>query len=321
MGLNGGWVYRDRVGPRWAGQTVVAYYAQRYRHSTADQWRDRAIAGQIYVDGQAAAPDQVLGCGQTLTYHRPPWHEPAVPLEFEVVYEDADLAVVAKPSGLPVMPGGGFLDHTLLGQLQRRYPTETPIPIHRLGRGTSGLVLLARTSLARSRLTAQLRDRTMTKIYRAIAAGPTASQLRDHFTVTQPIGKIFHSTLGYVYGSTDDGAFAQSDCQVLERDRDRLLLDVTILTGRPHQIRIHLAAVGIPLEGDPLYAIGGQPRSPDDPDSSVDPRMEQIIGGGGDAIARPGDCGYRLCAHTLGFDHPRTGDRLTVHRTAPFTFP
>jgi 23S rRNA pseudouridine1911/1915/1917 synthase len=77
--------------------------------------------------------------------------------------------------------------------------------------------------------------------------------------ISNPIGKIPHSVLGYVYGATPEGKIARSDCRVLERHRNCILVEVTILTGRPHQIRIHLAAAGYPLLGDPLYVAGGIP--------------------------------------------------------------
>ena len=141
--MNQGWIYKDQVNPSEAGLTLLQYYTQRYRHSSRAEWQNRIRAGQICVDGTPVPCDTRLQPGHQLTYHRPPWKEPDVPLDFEVVYEDRDLLVVVKPVGLPVLPGGGFLEHTLLGQLQRHYPTDPPVPIHRLGRGTSGLVLLA----------------------------------------------------------------------------------------------------------------------------------------------------------------------------------
>ncbi|MEB3886892.1 RluA family pseudouridine synthase [Lyngbya sp. CCY1209] len=293
--LNSGWTYRDRVDRKSAGLTVLDYYAGRYRHSTEMEWRDRLDAGQIWLDGKPAIAEMRLQPGQELVYHRPPWKEPDVPLFFQVLYEDADLLVVAKPSGLPVMPGGGFLEHTLLGQLQRRYPEETPVPIHRLGRGTSGLVLLARSQTARSHLTRQMRDRQIGKVYLALASGCPD---RDEFGIDRAIGKIPHPVLGYIYGAAADGLFARSDCRVLKRCGDRAIIEVTILTGRPHQIRIHLAAAGFPLVGDPLYEIGGKPRSPE-----------------GDTVPVPGDCGYWLHAYSLSFRHPKTGATLRI--TAP----
>jgi 23S rRNA pseudouridine1911/1915/1917 synthase len=96
--------------------------------------------------------------------------------------------------------------------------------------------------------------------------------------------------LGYVYAVHPQGAFAQSDCQVRRRDAETSLLDVTILTGRPHQIRIHLAAAGHPLVGDPLYTIGGVPV------------IERSSASG--QLPVPGDCGYYLHAMHLSFTHP-----------------
>lgn len=314
--LNSGWIYRDRVDRASAGQPALAYYVRRYRHSSAAEWRDRFAAGQIRLGDRPIAAEWILERGQTLAYHRPPWAEPAVPLDFDILYKDADLLAIAKPSGLPVLPGGGFLEHTLLGQLQRRYPDPPAVPVHRLGRGTSGLVLLARSPLARSNLTQQLRDRQVEKLYRALADGWID---RDVFSVEVPIGKRSHPTLGYVYGAVaaGTGAFARSDCRVLARDRgsgadgsgDRSLVEVSILTGRPHQIRIHLAAAGFPLVGDPLYEPGGRPRGCGPDPHSLLPS--------GDRAPRPGDCGYHLHARALAFCHPRSGDRLQLSCPPP----
>jgi 23S rRNA pseudouridine1911/1915/1917 synthase len=291
--MNQGWIYRDRVKAADAGKTLLAYYTQQYPHSSEDEWRSRITTAQILLNGTAASPDTLLCPGQSLTYHRPPWHEPDVPLHFEVLHADADLLVIAKPSGLPVLPGGGFLQHTLLEQLKLQYPDA--VPIHRLGRGTSGLMLLARSPLAKSHLSQQMRQRQIRKVYRALVG----KGFPDRLTLTQPIGKIPHPSLGYIYGATPDGASAHSECQVLQRHPDSTLLEVTILTGRPHQIRIHLAAAGYPLMGDPLYDVGGIPRP-------IAP---------GEKLPVPGDCGYLLHAHQLVFIHPRTHQPL--HLTCP----
>jgi 23S rRNA pseudouridine1911/1915/1917 synthase len=296
--MNQGWCYQERVTSAVAGLTVLAYYTQRYCHSSPAEWQTRIEAGQVLLDGLPVTMQTPLKAGQQLTYHRLPWDEPDVPLTVEVLYEDADVWVVVKPSGLPVLPGGGFLEHTLLRQLQQRYPQATPIPIHRLGRGTSGLMLLARSPLVRAHLSRQLRDHHIQKRYRAlVGAGP----MPNEFTITQPIGKIPHSELGYVYGAASAGKFAQSDCRVLKRTADTTLLDVKILTGRPHQIRIHLAAAGYPLLGDPFYAIGGIPRS-----QPVHEAQKQPV---------PGDCGYWLHAYALSFLHPQT--EQPIHLTCP----
>lgn len=285
--MNQGWNYREQVNPQDEGLTVLEYYSQRYLHSTVDEWQERIAAGQILLNDVSIKAETRLNRGQWLTYHRSPWQEPEVPLAFEVLYEDSDLLVVVKPSGLPVLPGGGFLEHTLLWQLQQRYSDPAPVPIHRLGRGTSGLMLWARSLQAKSELSRQMRDRQIQKIYHAWVKGNT---MPDSFTVTQPIGKIPYPVLGYVYAATVDGLSAHSECHVLQRTLSTTLMEVTILTGRPHQIRIHMAAAGYPLVGDPLYDIGGVPL----------PHLT-------DATTKfpvPGDCGYYLHAVQLTFQHP-----------------
>ncbi|MGD1950540.1 MAG: RluA family pseudouridine synthase [Leptolyngbyaceae cyanobacterium] len=290
--FNGGWIYCDRTTPNLLScipqqpVTVLDYYTHHYRHSDRVTWQTRIASGQVFLNNQPITPDAHLNPGQCLSYHRPPWQEPPVPLDIATIYEDDVLLVVNKPSGLPVLPGGNFLQHTLLRQLRQRYPTAAPI--HRQGRGTSGIMLLAKTKAARAHLSQQMRQRRLGKTYRALI-GP--ADLPDHFTISHPIGKIPYPHLGDIFAATPDGLQAQSNCSVVQRRTDATLLDVTILTGRPHQIRIHLATMGYPLPGDPLYVAGGQPH----PDST----------------AIPSDCGYWLHAHQLSFIHP-TGKAMTL---------
>lgn len=309
--MNQGWVYTDRITPADTSLSVLDFYATRYRHSSRSQWQARIASGQIRQDGNPVAPDDRLQPGQTLAYHRLPWQEPEVPLEFEVLYEDGDVVAIAKPAGLPVLPGGNFLTHTLLHQLKLKYPDNPPIPVHRLGRGTSGVMILGRSPLARSVLSRQLRDSTATacdpqaphpirKTYRALVV---ASDLPDRFTLTTPIGKVDHPVLGYVYAASAAGVPALSQGSVLQRTADSTLVEITIRTGRPHQIRIHMAAAGFPLLGDPLYGVGGVP-------------LPIESSGDGD-IPVPGDIGYHLHSHRLNLPHPRTQVPLEMICSAP----
>jgi 23S rRNA pseudouridine1911/1915/1917 synthase len=289
--MNAGFEYREEIGPEAAGRSVLAWLARRYRHSTEAAWRERIASGEVRLDGEVALAMDVLRPGQMLVWHRPPWEEPVVPLGFAVLHRDEQLLAVAKPRGLPSVPNGGFLEHTLLFRVRRRHPEAGPM--HRLGRGTSGLVLFARTAGARRAVAAEWRAGRVERQYRALVKGiPTV----DSFTVDAPIGLVPHPRLGHVHAASPEGRPAISHVRVLAWCDGAALVAVTIPTGRPHQIRIHMAAAGYPLVGDPLYVAGGVP--------GPDPGL-------------PGEGGYRLHAHRLALTHPATGERLELECTPP----
>jgi 23S rRNA pseudouridine1911/1915/1917 synthase len=290
--MNAGYSYAEQIGPHTAGRTVVAHLAQHYRHSTAETWATRIAAGEVLIDGTAAIDGLVLRAGQTLVWRRPPWEEPAVPLAFAVLWRDEHLLAVAKPRGLPTMPAGGFLTHTLLHIVQARFPGAAAM--HRLGRGTSGLVLFARTAEARRGVARAWRTGAVVKQYRALVTGVPS---RDTFDVDTPIGLVDHPRLGRVYAAVREGKPSLTHVRVLAARDGEALVEATIPTGRPHQIRIHLAAAGHPLVGDPLYVAGGRP---------------------GPQPALPGESGYRLHAYRVALDHPVTGARLAIECAPPY---
>jgi 23S rRNA pseudouridine1911/1915/1917 synthase len=291
VNVNEGFVYREQVGASHGGRSVLGHLCARYRHSSEAAWRERLARGEVTLDGRSATADDLLRPGQWLVWTRPPWEEPMVPLSFAVLHLDSDLLAVAKPRGLPSVPGGGFLAHTLLHRVRRRWPEA--VPLHRLGRGTSGLVLFARSALGRRRLAADWREGRVDKVYRALVHG---APVQTEFTVAVPIGCVPHPRLGHVHAASVSGRPARTDVRVLEQRGVRALVEARIPTGRPHQIRIHLAAAGHPLVGDPLYGAGGLPL--EDP-------------------ALPGDGGYWLHAHRLGLAHPATGTRLELECPPP----
>lgn len=285
--INDGCEYREQFGVEAHGQTLLAYLSARYRHSTAAEWAARIASGDVLLDEQPALSDSVLRRGGTLLWRRPPWVEPDAPRTFSILYEDDDLLAVDKPAGLPTLPGGNFLQATLLHLVQVYAPNAAPV--HRLGRWTSGLVLCARNPQAGTRLMKQWTEKTVGKRYRALAGGlPEWNEI----TITAPIGPVPHDLLGSLHAASVRGKPAKSHVVVLERRKDACLCDVRIETGRAHQIRIHLAVTGHPLLGDPLYGVGGVPA----PDSR----------------AVPGDPGYHLHSAELSFHHPRTGDELVI---------
>ena len=293
--MNHGWTYTDKINGASAGKTALDFYSGAYRHSTRDEWRTRLDAGEMSRGGAPLCADDVLRDGDRLEWRRPPWEEGDVPRNFKIVYEDEALVAVDKPAGLPVLPDGGFLENTLVNFLALRFPGEDIVPAHRLNRGTSGLILCSRTPSARRSLAAQFRDKTaryggeMRKVYYARSA-PFPGTPGDRVEITTPIGPVAHPLLGKVFAACPDGKASCSRCEIAENSPETTLWRVDLVTGRPHQIRIHLASIGAPLLGDPLFTIGGHPR----PD------------------ALPGDCGYFLRSCSLSFTHPLTGHGLTL---------
>ena len=289
--MNAGFEYREQIGPEAAGRTVLDHLAARHRHSTIAVWRARIDAGEVFLGEARATSGGVVHRGDWLAWRRPPWEEPPVPLAFAVLHRDDHLLAVAKPRGLPSIPNGGFLAHTLLHVVRAHFPEAAPM--HRLGRGTSGVLLFARTELARQAVAASWRDGGVEKVYRALVSGVPA---RREFTVEAPIGLVDHPPLGRLHAAAAGGKAAVSHVRILAVRNGNALAEVTIPTGRPHQIRIHMAAAGHPLVGDPIYVAGGVP---------------------GANSGLPGDLGYRLHAHRLRLAHPSTGRTLDLECMPP----
>jgi 23S rRNA pseudouridine1911/1915/1917 synthase len=281
--VNQGFEYRARLGADAAGLSVLDHLARRYPHASRDEWMRRLESGRVLIDGRPVAAHTILKSGQVLAWLRPPWEEPCVPAAFAILYRGPGLLAVAKPRGLPTIPGGGlFVDNTLLTLVRRHFPGASPL--HRLGRATSGIVLFATTAEGGSALSRQWRGRDIVKLYRALVGGAPA---RDEWRVDTPIGPVPHPVLGTIHAASPVGKTAISDVKVLERRDGCAVVEVRITTGRPHQIRIHLAAAGHPLVGDPVYAVGGLPAP--------------------DALTLPGEGGYHLHAGLLAFADPVSG--------------
>ncbi len=291
--LNHGFEYRERLGADAAGLTLIEYLVQRYPRFTREDWMNRIDSSRVLLDGIPSKVRAILKPGQQLSWMRPPWEEPDVPRSFAILYRDEHMLAVAKPGGLPTIPcGGGFLEHTLLSLVRRRFPEASPS--HRLGRGTSGIVLFTMTQKAAAKISQAWSCGEVLKIYRALATG---CPVCDEFEVNTPIGPVPHRVLKTVYAASPSGKPARSQVRVLERRDASSLLQVRITTGRPHQVRIHVAAAGHPLLGDRFYAVGGIPAE--------------------DSQALPGDTGYYLHHALLGFPHPVTGEWIEITCAPP----
>ena len=296
--LNKGFTYNNRIGANFEGLTVLDFYAKRYPLATREEWQTRIQDGLVLLDNQPTTPDALIQRDQMLTYNRSPWEEQDAPTNWTVLFEDEHIVAINKPAGLQVLPGGSYLDNTLLSLTRKKYPNLAPI--HRLGRGTSGIVICARTDFSRSHMTNALRHGKFKKIYRTRVIG---TDLPDTFEINTPIGRIPYFEIDTLFAATPNGKPSQTHCRTLYRDTttNQSLVHVHIITGRPHQIRIHLAAAGYPLVDDPLYTFGGIPRT-------TQP---------GEPLPLPGDTGYHLHAHQITFPHPQSGDLITLTADLP----
>jgi 23S rRNA pseudouridine1911/1915/1917 synthase len=294
--LNRGYAYATIISSKCHGQTLLSYLASLYPHSTPQVWQQKLNIGEVTLNGVIATGSESVTSGQTLIWNRPPWIEPDAPRHFEVLLDDPHLLAVNKPSGLPTLPGAGFMENTLLRLVQKHVPDANPV--HRLGRGTSGIVLFAKTPQAASSLTANWNTPKTQKIYRALAQN-VAEQ--DVYEILTPIGLVPHPRLGSVWATNPNGKPSKSLAKVISRSASTTTFEVSLYSGRPHQIRIHLASIGHMLVGDPLYGVTGQP-------------LENLPG-------VPGDGGYFLHAEFLKFHHPITGEQINLEAALPSGFP
>ncbi len=230
--------------------------------------RSRAFAqrliqsGDVTVDGRPSRPSERLRPGQVVQMRVPP-PEPtgivATVMPLEVIFENPDLLVLNKPAGLVVHPAPGHPTDTLANALMARYPNLAvgnamrPGIVHRLDKGTSGLMVVARTDRAYQSLVEQIKERAVHKEYLALAHG-VVSQERG--VIEAPIGREprDRQKMGIVAG----GRPARTGFRVVERFPEYTLLRLTLETGRTHQIRVHLASIGHPIVGDVVYG----PRRP-----------------------------------------------------------
>ena len=237
---------------------ALARALPQYSRARLKAWIE---SGEVQVDGRPLrGKDRVLGGEQVQIRAHFPAHEDLRPeaMPLAVVFEDRTMLVVDKPPGLVVHPGAGNAQHTLQNALLGLDPRLALLPraglVHRLDKDTSGLLVVARTPEAHTALTGALAARRVTREYLALCTGV----MTGGGTIDAPIGR--HRTLRTRMTVRADGREAVTHYRIVRRFRAHTLVRVTLETGRTHQIRVHLAHLGFPIVGDPVY--GGRRRIP-----------------------------------------------------------
>ena len=260
----------------------------------------RLIAeGRVRVNGKPAAKSARLSGGETVTVDVPQLRETALPpqdIPLDVVYEDDDVIVVNKPTGLVVHPAPGHPDGTLVNALLHHCGDslsgiggeKRPGIVHRIDRDTSGLIIAAKNDAAHLTLSAQLKDHSLSRTYECLVTG---NMKQDSGTVDAPIGRSSADRKKMAVVPT--GRRAVTHWEVVARYPGVTHLRCRLETGRTHQIRVHMAYIGHPILGDTVY---------------------------GAKKPVPGLTGQCLHATGLRFVHPRTGEPVELHCPLPPEF-
>ncbi|WRL49209.1 pseudouridine synthase [Luteimonas sp. R10] len=240
--------------------TVLDGLCARFPAIPRDCWRERFARGRVLdAAGAPLAPDAPYRTGAEIHYYREVRDEPRIPFEETVLHADAHLVVADKPHFLPVVPAGGFVEETLLARLIRRLGNPDLVPLHRIDRATAGLVLFSADPATRARYQALFGERAIRKGYEALAQ--PLPQLRFPHVRRSRLrrGEPF-----FRMREVDGEADSESRVDVIERGARYWRYALEPVTGRKHQLRVHMAVLGAPILGDPLYPVLCEPMA-DDP--------------------------------------------------------
>ena len=285
---------RDDAGVRL--DHLLHSHLPQYSRARLQQWIKN---GRVQVNGSACRPSYLVRRSDVIDVEpaelSPLFATPeAIPLK--ILHEDQDLVAIDKPAGMVVHTGAGVRSGTLVNALLHHFDTLSsaggdlrPGIVHRLDRYTSGVLLVAKNDAAHQNLAEQFASRQIEKTYLALVHGKVKL---DHGRIAKPITRDPRQRVRMT-ARLARGRQAITEYHVLRRSKDFTFLEVRIGTGRTHQIRVHLASIGHPVAGDRLYGapatIDGQP-----------------------TLSR-----FFLHAHRIRFDHPSTGDRITVESPLP----
>lgn len=294
------------VAPGDAGARLDRYLAARLPELSRSRIQALMDQGRVMVARVVRKPSYRVGAGETVCVEIPapaPSEVLPEPIPLEVLYEDDDVAVIAKPAGMIVHPGAGRDSGTLAAALIHRFGGIShlsdiggalrPGIVHRLDKGTSGVLLVAKTNPAHLRLAKQFSERQVRKIYLALLHG----DLKENSgRIELPVARDLHHPVRMT-ARRREGRSARTDWQVRLRIPGFTLVTAILHTGRTHQLRVHFSALGHPVVGDTLYGAPRQPRA-----------------GGG--LLPPLGRNF-LHAAQIGFFQPHSGQPVEVHVPVP----
>ena len=281
-----------RVSPDEGGRLDV--FIAAHAGITRSQVKNLIGQGGVTVNGRPAKASQIVSAGDVVHWTvEPPKSAAALPqdIPLDIVYQDADIAVVNKPRGMVVHPAAGNRDGTLvnallfqIGDLSGIGGEIRPGIVHRLDKETSGLLVVAKNDAAHLSLSGQIKAKQARRVYRAVLDGVLKT---DGGTVNQPVGR--HKTDRKKMAVVPGGRSAVTHYRVLERLRGHTYVECILETGRTHQIRVHMKFLGHPVTGDEIYG-------------------------------KKYPCGQLLHAYRLGLVHPRTGEAMEFTAPLPAYF-
>lgn len=301
--LAGGEPVSARVPDTLHGARLDATAAALFPDFSRSRLAEWIKAGRLRRNDQPAKPRDKVAVDDHLLLipeyeDRVEWRPEALPLD--IIYEDEHVLVLNKPAGLVVHPAAGHHNGTLVNRLLAHAPEMAALPrggiVHRLDKETSGIMLAARSPLAHKSLVAQLADRSVSRLYSAVSRGTFSGG----GTIEGPIGR--HPTSRTKMAVVPDGKAAVTHYRIAQRFGAHTLLDVSLESGRTHQIRVHLAWRKHPLVGDPVY--GGRATRP----AGASARLLGALS----TFTR-----QALHARELAFMHPESGETMTFSAPLP----
>lgn len=276
---------RDGVGasrvvlPPGAWPTVLAFLVERFPHIDIETWRERMARGLVCdAAGQAITPDTEYRAGLGVQYYRELTQEPVIAGAELILFQDEHLLVADKPHGLAVIPGGRYARETLLARLRQRLQVPDLAPLHRLDRDTAGVIAFSTRLETRGHYQELLRTQQVDKVYEALAAPLPGLE----FPVVRR-SCIVRGDPFFRMQEVEGEPNSETRIEVAGRGAHQWLYRLHPRTGKKHQLRVHMAALGAGIRNDPLY-----------------PQL-QLVGEGAPPL--------QLLARELAFDDPLTGER------------